>query len=728
MATPERRAVSRLQRPGRGPKGSRACLGSLDDLECKDTQELAPGELAMLRKAQEFFQTCDAGGKGFIARSDMQRLREELPLSLEDLEDVFDALDADGNGFLTPEEFTTGFSHFFFSQNKPSQEDASEQAAQLREEKVYQSRGEEDLGDMGEDEEAQFQMLMDKLGAQKVLEDESDVKQLWLQLKKDEPHLLSNFEDFLTRIFSQLQEAHEEKNELECALRKKIAAYDEEIQHLYEEMEQQIKSEKEQFLLKDTERFQARSRELEQKLVSKEQELEQLIQKQRRLEGQCIALHNDKHETKAENTKLKLTNQELARELERTSRELQDAQQQLESLQQEACKLHQEKEMEVYRVTESLQREKSGLLKQLDFLRERNKHLRDERDISFQKDKAAKANTAAPKASWKQRSGSVIGKYMDGRGILRSQSEEEEDVFGIPRRRSSLGLSGYLLTEEEAGTRELGSGGPLHRALRRIISIEEDPLPQLLDGGFEQPLSRRAEEGEASGPAVEEPAQQARPVDPTPASPRGQPVGKEDLSKEEGSLSTPDRLFKIVFVGDSAVGKTSFLRRFCEDRFSPGTAATVGIDYRVKTVRVDDSQVALQLWDTAGQERYRCITQQFFRKADGVIVMYDLTARQSFLSVRQWLSSVEEAVGDCIPLLLLGNKIDNEKEREVPRGLGEQLAKENNLIFYECSAYSGHNTRESLLHLARILKEQEDTVREDAMQVDRPAKKKPCCG
>lgn len=198
--------------------------------------------------------------------------------------------------------------------------------------------------------------------------------------------------------------------------------------------------------------------------------------------------------------------------------------------------------------------------------------------------------------------------------------------------------------------------------------------------------------------------------------------------QEEGSLSTPDRLFKIVFVGDSAVGKTSFLRRFCEDRFSPGTAATVGIDYRVKTVRVDDSQVALQLWDTAGQERYRCITQQFFRKADGVIVMYDLTARQSFLSVRQWLSSVEEAVGDCIPVLLLGNKIDNEKEREVPRGLGEQLAKENNLIFYECSAYSGHNTRESLLHLARILKEQEDTVREDAMQVDRPAKKKPCCG
>ncbi|XP_077025831.1 EF-hand calcium-binding domain-containing protein 4B isoform X2 [Tamandua tetradactyla] len=701
MAAPSRRVVSTPRRTGQGPRRSGASQSRLDSAEQKETPEQAMSHLDMLRKAQEFFQTCDAEGKGFIARRDMQRLHKELPLSLEDLEDVFDALDADGNGFLTPEEFTTGFSHFFFSQNDPSWKAADEQVAQLQDEKVYQSRGEEDLGDMDEDEDAKFRMLMDKLGAQKVLEDESDVKQLWWQLKKDEPHLLSNFEDFLTKIFSQLQEAHEEKNELECALRKKLATYDEEIQHLYEEMEQQIKSEKEQFLLKDTERFQAHSQELEQKLLSKEQELEQLVQKQKRLEGQCTALHNDKHETKAENTKLRLTNQELAQELERTSRELQDAQQQLESLQQEACKLHQEKEMEVYRVTESLQREKSGLLKQLDFLRERNKHLRDERDICFQKDKVAKANTASSKASWKQRSGSVIGKYVDSRGILRSQSEEEEDVFGHLRRRSSVGLSGCPLAEGDSGVGEPGTGGPPPRMLRRIISIEEDPLPQLLDGGLERPLSRCPEEEEVSEHGAQAQMQPAPSLEHTPTSSRGQPVGKESLSKEESPASTPDRLFKIVLVGNSSVGKTSFLRRICEDRFSLGMAATVGIDYRVKTVTVDGSRVALQLWDTAGQERYGSITQQFFRKADGVIVTYDLTARQSFLAVRQWLSSVEEAVGDSIPVLLLGNKVDNEKEREVPLGLGEQLAKENNLIFYECSAYSGHNAMESLLHLAR---------------------------
>ncbi|XP_006172098.1 EF-hand calcium-binding domain-containing protein 4B isoform X3 [Tupaia chinensis] len=725
MATPSRRVASRPQGPGQGLKGKRASLGPLDNLE-QEPQEQVPGQLAMLRKAQEFFQTCDAEGKGFIARRDMQRFQKELPLTLEELEDVFDALDADGNGFLTPEEFATGFSHFF-SQSYLSQEDAGEQVAQRQEEKVYQSQGDEELGSMGEDEEAQFQVLMEELGARRVLEDENDVKQLWLQLKKDEPHLLSNFEDFLTRIISQLQEAHKEKSELECALKRKIAAYDEEIQRLYEEMEQQIKREKEQFLLKDTSKKKARSQELEQKLSSKERELEQLIQERKRLEGQCAALHNDTRETKTENARLKLTNQELARELERISQELQDTQQQLESHQQEVCRLHQEKEMEVYRVTESLQREKSGLLKQLDFLRERNKHLRDEQDMRFQKEMVATAATAVPKASWKRRSGSVIGKYVDGRGVLRSQSEEEEDVFGIPRRRSSLGLSGYPLAEEDPGPGEPGAGGLPTRPLRRIISIEEDPLPQLLQGASEQPLSRCPEEEEPSDQGVAGHMQQTVPGEVTSASSRGQPVGTEALATENSCPSTPDRLFKIVLVGDSAVGKTSFLRRFCEDRFSSGMAATVGIDYRVKTVDVDGSRVALQLWDTAGQERYRCITQQFFRKADGVIVMYDLTAKQSFVSVRWWLSSVEEAVGDHVPVLLLGNKLDNEKEREVPHGLGEQLAKESSLIFYECSAYSGHNTSECLLHLARFLKEQEDTAREDVIQGGRLAKKKPCC-
>ncbi|NXY75842.1 EFC4B protein, partial [Glareola pratincola] len=299
--------------------------------------------LTLLGKAHEFFQICDVEGKGFITRQDMQRLHPELPLSLEELEKVFVTLDADGNGSLTPKEFSTGFSEF--GKHVSCVELYSYSM-------MHQSEGEtacpikckETVSD-DEDGEFHFSNLMDRLGAKSVLDDDSDVKQLWLQLRKDEPHLLSNFEEFLVRIFSQLQEADNEKNELEGALKKKISAYDEEIQHLYEEMEQQIKKEKEQFLLTDTERFQSYSQDLKCKLLSKEQELEQLVQQQKRLEQQCTELLSGKEETKVENTRLKLTNQELLRHLEKTSHELSLAQQQLQVLQEEASKLLEEKEM-----------------------------------------------------------------------------------------------------------------------------------------------------------------------------------------------------------------------------------------------------------------------------------------------------------------------------------------------------------------------------------------------
>ncbi|XP_058656123.1 EF-hand calcium-binding domain-containing protein 4B [Ammospiza caudacuta] len=683
------------------------------DAERSRTGEQDP-ELTVLGKAQEFFQICDLEGKGFVTRQDMQRLHPELPLSLEELEKVFVTLDADGNGSLTPKEFITGFSQFLLEQialkNDMVQPSEGETACPVRYEETM-------TGD--EDEEFQFSNLMDRLGAAKVLDDEADVKQLWLQLKKEEPHLLSNFEEFLVRIFSQLQEADNEKNELECALKKKIAAYDEEIQHLYEEMEQQIKKEKEQFLLKDTERFQSQSQELERKLLSKEQELEQLVQKQKRLEHQCTQLLSGKEETKVENTKLKLTNQELLRELERTSHELSLAQQQLQVLQEEASRLHEEKEMEVYRVTETLQREKSGLLKQLDFLRERNKHLKDERDIFLQKCK-----TTVPKASWKQRSGSIIGKYIEGKMQPNSHSFEEDDIFSNSRRRNSAGLNGVLSEELDAG---VTGGMPKTSHLQRIISIEEDHLPQLLDRLVDKQLSRWTGEDEDTFETEMNNKSREQSMEHSSSSSREQPVGKETLSNEERINSVPERLFKIIFVGNSSVGKTSFLRRFCEDRFFPGTAATVGVDYNVKTVTVDHSQVALQLWDTAGQERYRSITKQFFRKADGVIVMYDITAKDTFTAVKQWLISIEEATGETVPVLLLGNKTDNEKEREVPMGMGDHLAKDYNLIFYECSAYSGYNVEKSVLHLARILKEHEDKVKEKTIELQSDTNKKSCC-
>ncbi|GLD48409.1 ras and EF-hand domain-containing protein-like isoform X3 [Lates japonicus] len=341
------------------------------------------GHIALLDKTKEFFQTCDMEGKGFITRTDMRRLHRELPLSAEELEDVFDSLDTDHNGYLTLEAFSSGFSQFLHGRRISVADDQNQAPSPMfrTKEALYQSQWEAKLSGVEDEEERHFCMLLESLGASNVFEDPGEVRSLWAQLRRDEPHLLSNFEEFLARVTHQIKEAHQEKKEMESALQRKAATHDSEIRYLYEEMEAQIKNEKDRLLLKDSERLQLRSQDLEHQLFSKERELEQLFQKQKRLELQCRELSSEKQESHVENVKLKMTNDELSRALESTSQELVLAQDQLAMLQEQAARLHQEKEMEMYRVTEGLQREKQSLMKQLDLLREMNKHLKDERDM-----------------------------------------------------------------------------------------------------------------------------------------------------------------------------------------------------------------------------------------------------------------------------------------------------------------------------------------------------------
>ncbi|XP_071306039.1 ras-related protein Rab-44 isoform X4 [Agelaius tricolor] len=190
----------------------------------------------------------------------------------------------------------------------------------------------------------------------------------------------------------------------------------------------------------------------------------------------------------------------------------------------------------------------------------------------------------------------------------------------------------------------------------------------------------------------------------------------------------PDHLYNVLFVGDSHVGKTSFLYRLHADTFNPHLTATVGLDYQIKNLVVDNKRFALRLWDSAGQERYRSMTKQFFRKADGVVLMYDITSEYSFSDVRYWLSCIQEGAEDGVAVLLLGNKTDCAAQRQVPTKEGECLAKEHQLMFYECSAASGHNVFESMVSFTRLLKVREDELKNKAEEVPKaPQKKKGCC-
>ncbi|XP_074019534.1 ras-related protein Rab-44 [Numenius arquata] len=218
--------------------------------------------------------------------------------------------------------------------------------------------------------------------------------------------------------------------------------------------------------------------------------------------------------------------------------------------------------------------------------------------------------------------------------------------------------------------------------------------------------------------------------EPSPGEPRAvtaDGAGAAPRGSSESSLD-PDHLYNVLFIGDSHVGKTSFLYRLHTDTFNPHLTSTVGLDYRVKNLMVDNKHFGLRLWDSAGQERYRSITKQFFRKADGVVLMYDITSEYSFSDTRYWLSCIQEGAEDGVIILLLGNKTDCAAERQVPTQEGERLAKEHQLMFYECSAASGHNVSESMVSLVRLLKVREDELKNKAKEVPKPPqKKKGCC-
>ncbi|XP_035211848.1 ras and EF-hand domain-containing protein-like [Stegodyphus dumicola] len=227
----------------------------------------------------------------------------------------------------------------------------------------------------------------------------------------------------------------------------------------------------------------------------------------------------------------------------------------------------------------------------------------------------------------------------------------------------------------------------------------------------------------------------------------------EESDYEYEPTGPAEQTFKVIFVGDAGVGKSSFALRISKGVFVRHMSSTLGIDFLMRTIRVDGRNVAVQLWDTAGQERFRSITKSYFRKADGVMLLYDCTCEHSFLNVRQWVEDIDvscfysmmaektpsgrKASSQRIPLMIVANKIDL-RDMAVRTGVtcisteeGEKLAKDCDTTFMEASAKDGSNVLHALANLVRSMRTQQELqLSASTMQLcDKKAKKSgSCCG
>jgi Ras-related protein Rab-1A len=162
-----------------------------------------------------------------------------------------------------------------------------------------------------------------------------------------------------------------------------------------------------------------------------------------------------------------------------------------------------------------------------------------------------------------------------------------------------------------------------------------------------------------------------------------------------------DHLFKFVIVGNSSVGKSCLLLRFADDQFSENYMTTIGVDFRFKTLNLDQKSIKLQIWDTAGQERFRTITNTYYKSnyslivdANAVLMVYDVTSLESFQDIEKyWLNEVESYADPGTQLVLVGNKCDLEDKRAVPIETAKQFAASKNMDFFETSAKTAHQVQ-----------------------------------
>ena len=193
------------------------------------------------------------------------------------------------------------------------------------------------------------------------------------------------------------------------------------------------------------------------------------------------------------------------------------------------------------------------------------------------------------------------------------------------------------------------------------------------------------------------------------------------MSDEEDSLIS----FKFVLIGDSAVGKTSMCKKFCDDTFDKSQPQTVALEFGTKCVEIEGNRIKLQIWDTAGQERFRAVTSAYYRGAYGVLLVYDITSATSFAQLSEWLKQIKENCdseifkapppttdeeentskidtgGLCC--ILIGNKSDLGDLRAVSVDEGADFAKQNNLMFMETSGKEATNVDKAFCFLVQMI-------------------------
>ncbi|KAJ0067403.1 hypothetical protein NL108_003520 [Boleophthalmus pectinirostris] len=688
-------------------------------------------------RLRALFDAYDVDKSGRIERSEFLTICAELQVPTAEAQRIFERLDADRDGTVSLGEFVSGFQQRY--------------GADMEDPEALEGCSAWDGFEM-------------RLGEQaKYIPRTNQAAILYQNLSLTEPRLIPQFEKVLVNFTKEIRQVNNEMENLALAIKRAQDQATMQLSEMEEEMDHRIHAAERKTREQEKKRLEAALNELKRSYETEVCELQCKIQRMQMAEEKYknIAVKDETPALKKKINELMLENQRLKQELLRSQTKVACLQSEMDSLKTELTdqSINYERDEELMR---QFADERDILESQIEILQTANRKLHDSNDgLRAALERVTKSsNGGSPD---KNRSKSIC--YSSPNTIIEKFCQRMDDYPLYPRRPSCDSLA-------------LALCDPGLRRRRGSSECEEDSLPEVFtDSGLstlrgshagaeyemeveeEEKDDRRRGNNRTGDSIMEEtetldaesaigsdsssvldwkPAETSSVTAPEPKVRRTLSaihIQKESMDGVDLGYMTSEKAFRLVLAGDAAVGKSSFLLRLCKNEFKVHSSTTLGVDFQMKTLIVDGEPTLLQIWDTAGQERFRSIAKSYFRRADGVLLLYDVSCEKSFLNVREWVDMIEDVSPEDIPIMLVGNKCDLRQEGLpcVSSTYGEKLSMTYNTLFCETSAKEGSNVLEAVLHLARQVRKYHTNVkttrRQSLPSLDAPRKKPQfsCC-
>uniref|UniRef100_A0A8C3VHQ1 RAS and EF-hand domain containing n=1 Tax=Catharus ustulatus TaxID=91951 RepID=A0A8C3VHQ1_CATUS len=600
-----------------------------------------------------------------------------------------------------------------------------------------------------------------KKQTQRLGREQEQVSVLYQNIHIAEPRLIQPYEHVIKNFIQEIKLQSAEMETLAIAVKRAQDKATVQLSELEEEMELRIQAAEQKVKKEEKQKAEEALNELKRQYDSEVGDLQVTIKKLKKLEEQSKNVNHreDIIELKKRMHDMLLENQRLKKDLLEAQTNIAFLQSELDTLKSEYAdqSLNTERDLEIIR---EYTEDRDNLERQIEILQSANRKLHDSNDglrsaleNSFSKyNRSLRLANTSPGSTISRSSLKFNGEHSPlnpryDRSSHSSCVDEDYDSLALcdPMQRMSCEVDSLPESCFDSGLSTLRDSNEYDSEVeyrhQRIFQRS-----QYMQEGFG---------GDASDTDVPEirdeetysPPNSTTVLDWKPSRPvsRSSSVAStrkhiSALTPQVTSSSGSEKAYKIVLAGDAAVGKSSFLMRLCKNEFQGNTSATLGVDFQMKRLIVDGEPTVLQLWDTAGQERFRSIAKSYFRRADGVLLLYDVTCEKSFINVREWVDMIEDATHENIPIMMVGNKADlrqdvtEQGQKCVPINYGEKLAMTYNALFCETSAKDGSNIVEAVLHLAREVRKRsdnQDDTRSITSLAGTPVKKsaltKNCC-